>query len=92
MQVQFGTGRGVVREALKILKQKGLLEVRKGVKAGAISPIDYDVTLYYWFYPGAEDDGFEYDYFQAGINLRHTFKDVILSPAITVGYMWSPEY
>ena len=35
MQVQFGTGRGVVREALKILKQKGLLEVRKGVKGGA---------------------------------------------------------
>lgn len=35
MQVQFGTGRGVVREAIKILKQKGLLEVRKGVKGGA---------------------------------------------------------
>ena len=35
MQVQFGTGRGVVREAIKILKQKGLLDVRKGVKGGA---------------------------------------------------------
>ncbi len=35
MQHQFGTGRGVVREAIKILKQKGLLEVRKGVKGGA---------------------------------------------------------
>lgn len=35
MQLQFGTGRGVVREALKMLKQKGLLEVRKGVKGGA---------------------------------------------------------
>ncbi len=35
MQVQFGTGRGVVREAIKILKQKGLLEVRKGAKGGA---------------------------------------------------------
>ena len=35
MQGQFGTGRGVVREAIKILKQKGLLEVRKGVKGGA---------------------------------------------------------
>ncbi|MGE4422870.1 MAG: FadR/GntR family transcriptional regulator [Pseudodesulfovibrio sp.] len=35
MQSQFGTGRGVVREALKILKQKGLLEVRKGAKGGA---------------------------------------------------------
>jgi DNA-binding FadR family transcriptional regulator len=35
MQAQFGTGRGVVREAIKILQQKGLLEVRKGVKGGA---------------------------------------------------------
>lgn len=35
MQSQFGTGRGVIREAIKILKQKGLLEVRKGVKGGA---------------------------------------------------------
>ncbi len=61
-------------------------------QAGALGPIDYDVTLYYWFYPGAEDDGFEYDYFQAGINLGHTFKDVVLSPTITIGYMWSPEY
>lgn len=35
MQAQFGTGRGVIREAIKTLKQKGLLEVRKGVKGGA---------------------------------------------------------
>lgn len=35
MQTQFGTGRGVIREAIKILKQKGLLEVRKGTKGGA---------------------------------------------------------
>jgi len=35
MRSQFGTGRGVVREAIKILKQKGLLEVKKGAKGGA---------------------------------------------------------
>lgn len=35
MQVQFGTGRGVVREAIQVLKQKGLLEVRKGARGGA---------------------------------------------------------
>jgi GntR family transcriptional repressor for pyruvate dehydrogenase complex len=45
MQVQFGTGRGVVREALKILKQKGLLEVRKGVKGGAyVQELDMDTV------------------------------------------------
>lgn len=35
LQSQFGTGRGVVREALKALRQKGLIEVRKGAKGGA---------------------------------------------------------
>jgi len=35
LQSQFGTGRGVVREALRALKQKGLVEIRKGAKGGA---------------------------------------------------------
>ncbi len=35
MQIQFGTGRGVIREALRTLKQKGLIEIRKGAKGGA---------------------------------------------------------
>ncbi|AMK09682.1 MAG: FadR/GntR family transcriptional regulator [Pseudodesulfovibrio sp.] len=35
MQTRFGTGRGVVREAIKILQQKGLLGVKKGAKGGA---------------------------------------------------------
>ncbi len=35
MQALFSVGRGVIREALKRLQQKGLLEARKGVKGGA---------------------------------------------------------
>lgn len=35
LQVQFHTGRGVIREALGALKQKGLIEIRKGAKGGA---------------------------------------------------------
>jgi DNA-binding FadR family transcriptional regulator len=35
LQVQFGTGRGVIREALKTLKQKSLIEIKKGSKGGA---------------------------------------------------------
>lgn len=35
LQAQFRTGRGVIREALKALKQKGLIETRKGAKGGA---------------------------------------------------------
>jgi DNA-binding FadR family transcriptional regulator len=35
LQAQFKTGRGVVREALRALRQKGLIEVRKGAAGGA---------------------------------------------------------
>ncbi len=35
LQVQFHTGRGVIREALGALKQKGLIEIKKGAKGGA---------------------------------------------------------
>lgn len=35
LQSQFKTGRGVIREALQALKQKGLIEIRKGARGGA---------------------------------------------------------
>lgn len=35
LQMQFETGRGVIREALRALKQKGLIEIRKGARGGA---------------------------------------------------------
>lgn len=35
MQVQFKTGRGVIREALQVLKQKDLVEIKKGARGGA---------------------------------------------------------
>ncbi len=35
LQNQFGTGRGVIREAIQALKQKGLIEIRKGKSGGA---------------------------------------------------------
>jgi GntR family transcriptional repressor for pyruvate dehydrogenase complex len=35
LQAQFQTGRGVIREAVRALKQKGLIEIRKGAKGGA---------------------------------------------------------
>ncbi len=34
MQLQFGTGRGAVREALRVLQQKDLVEVKKGARGG----------------------------------------------------------
>jgi GntR family transcriptional regulator, transcriptional repressor for pyruvate dehydrogenase complex len=35
LQTQFQCGRGVIREAIRALKQKGLVEIRKGAKGGA---------------------------------------------------------
>ena len=37
LRIHFQTGRGVVREALHALKQKGLIETRKGTKGGAFA-------------------------------------------------------
>ncbi|WP_462327146.1 FadR/GntR family transcriptional regulator [Desulfobaculum sp.] len=43
LQSLFQTGRGVIREALRTLKQKGLIEIRKGAKGGAyIKQIEVD--------------------------------------------------
>lgn len=36
LQNQFQTGRGVIREAIQTLKQKGLIEIQKGPKGGAL--------------------------------------------------------
>lgn len=36
LQRQFHTGRGVIREAMGALKQKGLIEIKKGAKGGAV--------------------------------------------------------
>lgn len=35
LQAQFQCGRGVIREAVRALKQKGLVDIRKGAKGGA---------------------------------------------------------
>ncbi|WP_035276107.1 FadR/GntR family transcriptional regulator [Desulfogranum japonicum] len=35
LQAQFQCGRGVIREAIRALRQKGLVEIRKGAKGGA---------------------------------------------------------
>jgi GntR family transcriptional regulator, transcriptional repressor for pyruvate dehydrogenase complex len=35
LREQFQTGRGVIREAMRALKEKGLIEIRKGARGGA---------------------------------------------------------
>lgn len=66
MQGRFGTSRGVVREALKILKQKGLLDVRKGVKGGAyvrrleVANVSESLALFLKQHPVAPEKLFEF--------------------------------
>ena len=40
LQAQFQTGRGVIREAIRALKQKGLIEIRKGAPRGGLREED----------------------------------------------------
>lgn len=66
MQIRFGTGRGVVREAIKMLKQKGLLEVRKGSKGGAyvreleVTNISESLALFLKQHPMSPDSVIEF--------------------------------
>ncbi|KAB1442202.1 FadR/GntR family transcriptional regulator [Pseudodesulfovibrio senegalensis] len=66
MQTQFGIGRGVVREAIKTLKQKGLLEVRKGAKGGAyvreleVSNVSESLALFLKQHPVAPEKLIEF--------------------------------
>jgi len=66
MQVLFGAGRGVIREAIKTLKQKGLLEVRKGAKGGAyvrrlnMANVSESLTLFLKQHPVAPEQLIEF--------------------------------
>jgi len=63
-----------------------------GGYANAAGPIDYDVTALYYTFPGAQDDGFELDYFEAHLGLSHTVEAIPLTPTVGVGYNYSPDY
>jgi uncharacterized protein (TIGR02001 family) len=63
-----------------------------GGYANALGPIDYDVAALYYTFPGAEDDGFELDYFEAHLGLSHTLEAIPLTPTVSAGYNFSPDY
>jgi GntR family transcriptional regulator, transcriptional repressor for pyruvate dehydrogenase complex len=43
---EFGVSRGVVREALKLVEQSGLIEIRIGSKGGAYVTLNYHMPLF----------------------------------------------
>jgi uncharacterized protein (TIGR02001 family) len=60
--------------------------------ASALGPIGYDVSALYYTFPGAQDEGFELDYFEAHLGLSHTFDAIPLGPTLSVAYNFSPDY
>ncbi|GAB6095529.1 TorF family putative porin [Desulfatiferula olefinivorans] len=59
---------------------------------GSLGKMTYSVWATYYQYPGAEDDGFEFDYWEFSGGLYHTIEDVPLKPALGFEYYFSPEY
>jgi len=62
-----------------------------GGYAGESGPISYDLGVFYYTYPGADDEGFEFDYVEIIPSLSYTF-DTILDPNIYINFGYSPNY
>ncbi len=58
---------------------------------GEINDLWYDVSGYYYQYPDADDDGFEYNYVEIFLKTGYGFT-ALLSPALELGYAFSPDY
>jgi len=64
-----------------------------GGYAGSLGPIGYDVGPLYYTFPGAQDPGFELDYFEAHVGLNYTPEfELPLDPVVGVDYNYSPDY
>jgi len=59
---------------------------------GMLGPVVYDLMAAYYFYPDAEDEGFEFDYFEYHGGLSYTIEGTPLEPKFGIGYTYSPEY
>jgi len=60
--------------------------------SGTAKGFKYTLTGNYYTYPGAKDDGFEFDYLEIEALLEYVIEHLPLSPALGFGYGFSPEY
>ncbi|MBA4369802.1 MAG: hypothetical protein C0403_19415 [Desulfobacterium sp.] len=70
-------------------------DIELGYYAGfsnAIRSLNYSIWATYYQYPGAQDQGFEFDYWEFTGGLYYTIEAVLLKPALSVEYYFSPEY
>lgn len=59
---------------------------------GALSKLSYSLWATYYQYPGAEDEGFEFDYWEFTGGLYYTIEGIPLTPALSVEYYFSHDY
>ena len=62
-----------------------------GGLVGEVGSFDYDLNIYYYTYPGADDDGFEFDYLEFLPTIGYTF-DAPLEPYVYFIFGYSPDY
>ncbi len=60
--------------------------------ANEVSGLGYDFMVLFYSYPGADDADAELDFLEFHVGLSYTLSEVPLSPAIGVGYDYSPEF
>jgi uncharacterized protein (TIGR02001 family) len=63
-----------------------------GGYAGSVGPFDFDIGPLYYTFPGAQDPGFELDYFEAFGALSYAPEGLPLTPVVGVEYNYSPDY
>ncbi len=65
-----------------------------GGYANSIGPINYDLMLIYFHFPGSDDPfgGLENDQFETWLTLSHEFSDLPGSPNASVRWSWSPDF
>lgn len=60
--------------------------------ANTLGGFDYSASANYYHYPGADDAGAEWNYWEFVATLAYTFDQLPLSPTLGVGYTFSPDY
>lgn len=57
--------------------------------------IGWDIGGLYYYYPDQSEDccgAGDYNYVEMYGNLSYTFSDLVMTPEVTVGFDWSPDY
>lgn len=63
-----------------------------GAYTNSIGAFDYNLGIFYYTYPGADDAAAELDYFEFIPSLSYSFSEITFSPGIYVQYGFSPDY